>query len=252
MVENVHQLFELSMSRSSHYRARINDDKWQLLREKFNNNIICNSEQRIPKIIHQIWLGSEPPQDIQQCISTVREKNPDYRYYLWDDNSIEDLVFLNKQLLQRTTNLGQKSDIIRYAVLKQFGGVYLDTDFIAVKSFDSLLHLDFFTGIAYDAYPTMFNGLIGCTRDHKFLEQLNNIQEIQTGSGTAVIDSTGPGFMTKKIFDNFYLLDKFVALPVTYFYPYPNFNHDKISGENYNNYITPETICIHLWHSRWN
>ena len=54
------------------------------------------------------------------------------------------------------------------------------------------------------------------------------------------------------LFKNIDKAGKIVVLPLTYFYPYPNFDKDKVKGNDYKKYITEETICIHLWDSRWN
>jgi mannosyltransferase OCH1-like enzyme len=50
--------------------------------------------------------------------------------------------FKNINAFNDTPNNGQKSDILRSQILYEFGGVYLDTDFILVKTFEELLDLD--------------------------------------------------------------------------------------------------------------
>lgn len=239
------------MTRSSNYAQKTSSDKWQLIEELYDN-AKYTTKQVIPKTIHQIWLGSKIPDQLNSYIETVKACNPGYYHMLWTDEWANKLSFANKELFNSCQNFGQKSDILRYAVLEKFGGIYLDTDFLGVKSFDSLLSFDFFTGIAYDKDPNMFNGLLGCVQGHPVIKELNKITEISNSNGMDIIRTTGPYFLTKKFFENTKSTDNTIVLPVEYFYPYPNFDIDKKLGNNYADYITNNTICVHLWDSRWN
>ena len=244
--------FGALMDTSSNYKQRTMLDKWEILESHFNKNIKSTGTQKIPKIIHQIWLGEGIPNDLYKCFDSVKDKNPGYEYKLWTEEEIKDFDFKNKELFNSCKNLGQKSDILRYALLEKFGGIYLDADFIAIKSFDELLHLDFFTGVAYDKEPTLFNGLIGCVPGHELMQDLNNIEYVSDRDGMDVIKSTGPWYLTKKLFKKINKLENIVVLPLAYFYPYPNFDHDRVKGYDYMEYVNIKTICIHLWNSRWN
>ena len=244
--------FSVLMSTSSNYKQKNLTDKWNIIESLFDKNIKGDGIQRIPKIIHQIWLGGGIPNDLYKCLDSVKEQNPGYEYKLWTEDNIKDFDFKNKDLFNSCKNLGQKSDILRYAILEKFGGIYLDADFIAIKSFDELLHLNFFTGVAYDKEPTLFNGLIGSIPGHELLKDLNNIEYVSDRDGMDVIKSTGPWYLTKKLFKKINTFENIVILPLTYFYPYPNFDGDRTNGHDYMIYVSIKTICIHLWNSRWN
>ena len=46
----------------------------------------------IPKLIHQIWIGDNPlPRVWQDRPETWKQKNPEYVYKLWDNDSIRDI-----------------------------------------------------------------------------------------------------------------------------------------------------------------
>ena len=48
------------MLHSSGYKDRTKIENWNILEELYNHiQLYTQTEQRIPKIIHQIWLGSE-------------------------------------------------------------------------------------------------------------------------------------------------------------------------------------------------
>jgi mannosyltransferase OCH1-like enzyme len=248
--------FDQSMQYSSKYcNERRAEERWSILKDRYN----ClknqrQSENKIPKIIHQIWIGREMPENEKRISNAIKNSfNNSWEYILWTENNIKELKnFKNIELYNQTPNLGQKSDLLRYAVLKEFGGIYLDTDFIPGKGFDELLDLDFFCGIAYDSEPSVFNGLIGSTKDNLIIQDLLELDRpLQYHDGMALMDSTGPFFLTRKLFKNLNDIFYAVALPNSFFYPYPNFDFCKTLGNNYQDYLKPETICCHMWSSAW-
>ena len=100
----------------------------------------------IPKIIHQIWIGPKKRPDI--WIDTFRidyiNKNPEYQYFLWSEDNIDQL-FVDFPIYRIVYDLEQtyngKSDILRYLILYIHGGIYIDADMVWIneKSFDTLL-----------------------------------------------------------------------------------------------------------------
>ena len=101
----------------------------------------------IPKIIHYCWLsGDEFPDLIEKCISTWKQKLPDYEFILWDTNkfSINDNEWVRQAF--ETKKYAFAADYIRLHAVYKYGGIYLDTDIEVIKSYDSLLHLPYFIG----------------------------------------------------------------------------------------------------------
>lgn len=82
----------------------------------------------IPKIIHQIWIGHNKRPDI--WMNTVREfcKEYDYEYILWDEERISKLEMANISVYNAMSSYNGKSDILRYEILYNYGGVYIDAD----------------------------------------------------------------------------------------------------------------------------
>jgi len=248
--------FDDSMCYSYKYcNERTEHNNWNTLKNRYNTlNSQIKTQDSIPKIIHQIWIGNEMPANERKMCLTVKESlDTSWEYILWTEQDIKKLRnFKNYQYFIQTPNLGQKSDLLRYAILSEFGGVYLDTDFIPCKSFNSLINLDFFCGIAYDSDPGVFNGLIGSTKNNAIINDLLELDKpLQYHDGMALMDSTGPFFLTRKLFKNFNSVPNAVALPNSFFYPFPNFDICRTLGNNYQNYLKPETICCHMWSSAW-
>ncbi|MDR2554047.1 MAG: hypothetical protein LBC64_01345 [Fibromonadaceae bacterium] len=100
----------------------------------------------IPKIIHYIWLGKNIPQNVQNNIEAWKNLLPFYEIIRWDLNKfdVEKSEWVKNALKKELYAFA--ADYIRFYVLYNFGGIYLDTDVSIVKSFDELLDLPYFTG----------------------------------------------------------------------------------------------------------
>lgn len=243
--------FDNSMELSSGYKSRKNSPEWNILFDLYEKWQRNKSPSKIPKILHQIWLGGPLPPKLEQYSIEWRKLHPDWEYRLWTDHDVKTMEFNNKPLLDKTNNMGQRSDILRYEILKTHGGVYLDTDFIPLKNLDDLLCTDFFTGVSYDDAPNMFNGLIGTTPNNPIICNLNIINKVDDTDAMTIIDTTGPYHLTRSFFKTYYLVETPVALPVSYFYPYPNFIRDQVKGNDYKKYIKEESYCCHVWNCGW-
>ena len=101
----------------------------------------------IPKIIHLCWLSSDPyPAKIAKCLETWKKYLPDYEVMLWDTNRFD----LNSSIWVRQAFEKKKyafaADYIRFYALYHYGGIYLDSDVVVLKSFNDLLDLPYFMG----------------------------------------------------------------------------------------------------------
>src|SRR5579885_317918 len=137
-------------------------------------NIKPTQRTKIPKIIHQIWLGSEFPAEYRDWQQSWINHNPDWEYKLWTDENIKELVLTNKKYFDEAINFGEKSNILRYEILYQFGGVYVDCDFECLKSFDPLVHAyDFFCGLisGKGRIININNAVIGSVPGHPILKK---------------------------------------------------------------------------------
>lgn len=101
----------------------------------------------IPKIIHYVWLGQSPiPEDMQKCMDSWKKEMPDYQLMKWDDKAIQDIdsVFVCEALEEKKWAFA--SDVIRLYAIHKYGGIYMDTDVMVYKSFNSLLENHAFIG----------------------------------------------------------------------------------------------------------
>jgi len=243
----------------------INSDvEWKDAETNFNNHYLKSNKEgnNIPKIIHQIWLGGKFPAKYQEFTNTWLEKNPDWEWKLWTDDDVEDFGIKNIKQFNDAPNLGMKSDIFRYEILYRHGGLYIDTDFECIKSFDDLTYLDFFTGTGHLGEPEMFNGLIGCKPQHNIMKSLiDGISNIDTNikDFNKIMYATGPKYLSKIFFD--YIQknpkEKVVLFPTKFFYSLPAVmrfavrNDTNVRKDLLNKHLTIESYCVHLWYTSW-
>ena len=88
----------------------------------------------IPKIIHQIWVGDQSKRPVEM-METWKEKNPTWEYRFWSE---ENLPKLRNQLQFDAMNeLAGKADILRYELLYDYGGFFIDADSVCVNGLDN-------------------------------------------------------------------------------------------------------------------
>lgn len=161
--------------------------------EKNKHRMLLNFEEyRIPKIIHFIWLGPKnfPISSIKNVRTWVKTHH-DWEIIFWTDRKrpppcsemvvkyVQDFNFIKiKDDYEKATNWGEKSDILRYEILFQIGGVYLDHEASCVRSIDPLVKAyDFFAEVCapytkIDGMATsLANGVIGAKKNHPILRK---------------------------------------------------------------------------------
>lgn len=172
---------------------------------------------KIPKIIHQIWVGPNPP---PKFMKKWKEMNPEYEYILWDDKKVSEFNLKNLHLYNM---FGEqwcgKSDVLRYEILYKYGGIYLDADCDPKRPLDDyLLDDDFFTCYINEGIrgSRLANGIIGCIKKHPIMNTcIQELSKIKNVNKEAYIVA-GPVFFTKacnhyqlKVYPSYYFLPEF-------------------------------------------
>lgn len=195
---------------------------------------LSNNEDIIPKIIHQIWLGpNEPPiKYMKQWENDYIKLYPDFKYIFWNEEKIEkDLIWPDKikKIYDIEKTYYGKSDIARLIILKQYGGIYIDSDSVWVNN----KNLNDIIIKAYNEKTNIFackepdkdyvaNGVIGSSKNNKsllfiidYLDKIYNKYE-ELRNRLRPWEVTGP-LLLNKIVENSYPM---TVLPSIYFYPF--------------------------------
>lgn len=177
--------------------------------DSLNNN---NSNiYHTPHELHYIWLTDENnpkempdkyKENIIKTINNIYSKNSNWHINLWTNVNQSDIRKTDDFFKNLTPNfkirnisefdLGklkdnylhfmdkkqytQGSDIIRYNVLKNFGGLYMDLDYQLYKSIDFILDkYDFIAGIDDEKEMFIGAGLIGAKKNHPIVLETINV-----------------------------------------------------------------------------
>ena len=196
----------------------------------------------IPKILHYVWVGSDIPERVQSLINHNKTHTPDYEIRVWTEQNLPKLNKFAKNAYGKK-NWAFVSDYVRFVALRQYGGIYLDTDQKLLKNIDDLLSLSFFAG--WNKEEThIYTGIIGCVPESELVDRmLESYDEVDFDVSQSHKMHTSPIILTScfkdqatdvncKIFDN------------RYFYPLQ-------PGEKDNGTIFPDAYAVHLWDESW-
>lgn len=219
----------------------------------------------IPKVVHVIWLGSTLPEKYAEWLTTWQGWDG-WEFRLWTDKEASELEMVNREIFESSKSYGEKSDILRYEILYQFGGLYVDTDFACFNPeyFDAFHRsLDLYIAFLPAEYVLfrMGNSIIGSVPNHPFLLQL--ITELNHNfkkkKGAVPMAKTGTAYFTHMM--ELYLSEgeenrkSVTLLPPSFFYP---FTHNEIKTEVKGGLrsiqsadVAPETCAIHFWEGSW-
>jgi len=224
----------------------------KLFRDHYTKNLFSivkpSPTPKIPKIIHQIWLGSPYPERFRKLQQTWLDEHPDWEFRVWTDADIDSFPFTNKQFFDKTSNYGEKADIWRYEILYQIGGLYIDIDVECLKAFDILHHTyNFFVGL--EPAPCggpLANCVIGASPGHPILNRI--IEEIaQRRHEENIYDRTGPRLLADIVYE---MLEDApginIVLPSNYFCPF-GIGHDPKTRW----WVRPESFAAHYWMKTW-
>ncbi|MDX8430965.1 MAG: glycosyltransferase [Candidatus Algichlamydia australiensis] len=216
-----------------------------------------NEKEKIPSDLHLIWLGPRPfPSESVENIRMWRSAHPNWTFHFWTDRArpapIQGMVlhqaddFPFQELgdyYKESSNWGQKSDLLRYEILQQRGGIYIDHDANCLRSFDGLRKgYDFFACLEMPharvaGYSvTAGIGILGAVQEHPVIS--GAIEEVKTHweESKNLFPQTSPKSVREYVMHSTYMattrsmqkhLDQpgftDIILPACYFYPQKGF-----------------------------
>jgi len=126
---------------------------------------------KIPKIIHQIWVGDKPVP--VKALQTWKDKHPDYVFMMWDNETVKNKKWRCQHQLDQMWQAGRfngVSDIIRYEVLFEYGGFVAPADSVCVNPIDDLLDYGCFCCYENEkARPDLLSPHLGSFPSNQFI-----------------------------------------------------------------------------------
>ena len=159
----------------------------------------------IPRIFHQIWVGSDPfPEEFAAYQQSWLHHHPGWKLRFWTEESLPKTKELRRpEAAERLRAPWERADIFRLEIVWRYGGVHIDCDFECLRSIEPLIeNVEFFIGLAK---PGRVNGAIfGAVAGHPILDRgLEEIRPRSTygtslGAGEANDKTeTGPQFLDR-------------------------------------------------------
>jgi hypothetical protein len=99
---------------------------------------------KIPKIIHQIWIGKEIPKKFKEFTDKMKKVHEEkgYKHYLWGNelwDKYKDDLYINAYR-GKGFPLAYVTDRFRILLLRDYGGIAVDPDCELIRSFDNILN----------------------------------------------------------------------------------------------------------------
>jgi mannosyltransferase OCH1-like enzyme len=160
----------------------------------------------IPFNIFQTWWTKDNlTPSMFESINTIKNNNPKFHYYLFDDTDCRNFIKNNysNEILNAFNLLipgAYKADLWRYCILYKFGGIYLDIKYKPSNQF-KFINLTEKEHWVLDADNNgIYNALIVAKPGNPILKKAieNVVENVKNRFyGGSCLDPTGPGMLSK-------------------------------------------------------
>lgn len=124
----------------------------------------------IPKIIHYCWFGGrEMPDNLKKCLESWEKFMPNYQWMRWDETNFDVNILLWTKQAYSSRKYAFVSDYVRLKALYEYGGIYLDTDVMLLKSLDELRVYEAFTG--FEGQTKLTSAVIGAEKEFPIIKE---------------------------------------------------------------------------------
>jgi len=230
---------------------------------------------KIPKIIHQLWIG--PKTVPTKFMDTWKEKheNEGFEYIRWTEKEMEKRGFKTKlkNKIDDIEEICGKADILRWEILYEYGGFFTDADSYCIEPVTYLLdkykafvcyenekvrNKGWIKSQDYDdvlarTHPLLANGTMAFPPKHKLPKMAIEWIKNNNIEGLTAWRTTGPGLLTRLYWLNKWkdieILPSYLFLPVHFsgveykghnkIYAHQEWGSTKQNYENMNNISLP-------------
>lgn len=159
----------------------------------------------IPPNLFQTWHSKILPPLMASSVAKLRQTNPRFNYFLFDDNDCREFIKNNFSLevLNAFDTLkpgAYKADLWRYCILYKKGGVYLDIKYRPVNGFRLINLLEKEHWVLDADCNGIYNAVMICAAGNNILmNAINQIVEHVKNRyyGPGMLDVTGPGLLSR-------------------------------------------------------
>ncbi len=185
------------------------------------------------------------------CIESWKQIHPDFEIKRWDEsNSDLSHPFVIEAI--KNKKWAFVADFVRFQVLKNEGGIYMDTDMLLLKPLTELLNKQGFLGFEDNIHVSA--GIIGAVPNQEIISQVcAYYQTLSFNQNNPLLINSA----LNHVFENNGLtrynvtqeVGGFLMFEEEIFYPYTFLQSQK--DKNFTKYITENAIAVHLWDHSW-
>jgi mannosyltransferase OCH1-like enzyme len=212
----------------------------------------------IPKLIHHIWVGAATfPSEFRRFRARWKTLYPDYDLIFWNNRRVGTLRMSAREkaiLFHPRNPLSVQADLLRYRILAEFGGIYVDTDTEPLRRLDCLEGLEFFAGFQRNGEIAV--GIVGTVPSNPLLTEayqraLESVDYYQDSEEIAQAHwVSGPGLFTQVYWPKYARKRHFKIFQEKCFYPY--WCDEKHRRHEDFGRTCPEAYSVHHWAHSWN
>ncbi|EHU2376133.1 TPA: glycosyltransferase family 32 protein [Acinetobacter baumannii] len=160
------------------FNYRKEDEKDLIVRNGENGK-----EKKIPKIIWMYWHSKNVPSYILAMINKIKVLNKSHEVFLLHQDTLGS--YLPDFIVSEDLPFAIQADLIRLALLKEYGGIYIDVSTIVYESFDWVHNKAEYDLIAYYRYketldnpiPLIENWFLCAPKGSKLIQEWLDILE---------------------------------------------------------------------------
>jgi mannosyltransferase OCH1-like enzyme len=190
-------------------------------------------ENSIPRKLHMIWVGNTlQPDYVKKNFLKWKELMPDWECFLWTDKDLENLdkSIFPIDLINTCEIPAQKADILRYFLIYNFGGIYVDCDITPYKSLEPIVQFQKSFVVCHDLNVTweyIAIGFFASSPKHVILKEVCEKVLLVELNTSDVHMKTGPRLFGSVVLNSG---KEFSLLPIESFYRNLK-GETKITGE---------------------
>jgi mannosyltransferase OCH1-like enzyme len=193
----------------------------------------------IPKLIHMWWDSEGPPMPQRIVDYAATWYRPGWEVRLWGDDAYTHIPPDVKAWWWDRGTSSHRSNIVRYWLLREYGGVWVDMDFASQKDIWPLIRHT--TAFCAWVAPGLANtAIMGCTQGHPWIVRLTDgFDNYMRRLKRINPHETGPGYISAMPLHDVTVLEKDTV------YPYLWTEMER-AGEKFR-----KAWAVHHWSEMW-
>lgn len=134
---------------------RVVKDQYSYIIETFREQDLKRYSDTIIKVEKNIWMiwwqgiNENTPETIVKNIKRVKQLHPNWKVNVLTRNNYKEFLKLpkhmEKHIVRNDFSMTHISDYLRVVLLENYGGIYLDCNFLLLKNLDDITNYSFYT-----------------------------------------------------------------------------------------------------------